>query len=100
MKHDRFLGHLFQTEGRPDKLIFDKSYRKTLWKILLHKSKFTDEQSSNIWLIASGAANMLNMDFNENYYFLMRDHNIEYPNPCFNQIELDLYRTFPYDPPS
>jgi len=50
-------------------------------------------------LIASGAANMLNMEYNQNYYFLMRDHNIEYPNPGFNQIELDLYRTFPYDPP-
>lgn len=24
---------------------------------------------------------------------------MEYPNPCFNQIELDLRRTFPNDPP-
>jgi hypothetical protein len=43
---------------------------------------------------------MINMEYNRNYYFQMRDHNLEYPNPCFNQIELDLYRTFPNDDPA
>ena len=42
---------------------------------------------------------MINMDDNRNYYYILRDHNMEYPNPCFNQIELDLRRTFPNDPP-
>jgi hypothetical protein len=32
---------------------------------------------------------------NKNYYYILRDQNIEYPNPCFNQIELDLKRTYP-----
>lgn len=42
---------------------------------------------------------MINMEHNRNYYYILRDHNMEYPNPSFNQIELDLRRTFPNDPP-
>lgn len=42
---------------------------------------------------------LLDQEFNNNYYYILRDHNIDYPNPCFNQIELDLKRTFPNDPP-
>ena len=41
----------------------------------------------------------MDMPHNRNYYFYLRDQNIEYPNPCFNQIELDLRRTFPNDSP-
>lgn len=54
----------------------------------------------NIWLLASKASNsmLIDQETNGNYYFILRDHNIDYPNPCFNQIELDLKRTFPNDP--
>lgn len=34
-----------------------------------------------------------------NYYTALRGHKVDYPNPGFNQIELDLNRTFPNDPP-
>lgn len=68
-KHARFIKHLIKIDNKPDKLILNKETRKVLWKILLHKSKFSDEDSSKIWLIASGAANMINMEYNRNYYF-------------------------------
>ena len=50
--------------------------------------------------MASKASNsmLIDQEMNTNYYFILRDHNIDYPNPCFNQIELDLKRTFPGDP--
>ena len=83
-KHERFIKHLIKIDNKPDKLILDRDTRKVLWKILLHQSKFDDIVGPKIWLIASGAANMINMEYNRNYYFQMRDHNLEYPNPCFN----------------
>ena len=51
-------------------------------------------------MLSSGAANLMNMSHNEDYYFKLRDMHRHYPNPCFNQIELDLKRTFPNDPPA
>ena len=50
-------------------------------------------------MLASGAANLMSMAHNHNYYFKLRDLHPHYPNPCFNQIELDLKRTFPNEPP-
>lgn len=37
---------------------------------------------------------------NKNYYKILRDNTMQYPNPSFNQIELDLRRTFPNEPPA
>ena len=39
------------------------------------------------------------MPMNKDYYKNLRDNYPQYPNPCFNQIELDLRRTFPNDKP-
>ena len=54
----------------------------------------------SIWILASGTSNsiLIDQEFNTNYYYTLRDQNLLYPNPCFNQIELDLSRTFPNDP--
>jgi hypothetical protein len=49
-------------------------------------------------MLTSGAANLMN--HNQDYYFKLRDMHHHYPNPSFNQIELDLKRTFPNDPPA
>lgn len=80
-------------------MILDRRMRKRIWRILLINKKLTDDQYGKLWLLSSGAANLISMPHNRNYYFFLRDQNIEYPNPCFNQIELDLRRTFPNDPP-
>lgn len=32
-------------------------------------------------------------DWNIDYFKNLRDLDLNYPNPCFNQIELDLKRT-------
>lgn len=47
-------------------------------------------------MLVSGAASQ--MEMNRDYYFNLRDRMKFYPNPCFNQVELDLRRTFPNEP--
>ena len=72
--------------------------RKVIWRLLLQREQFTPDEYSKVWLLASGAANTLND--NDKYYYLLRDQNTDYPNPCFCQIELDLKRTFPNEKPA
>lgn len=80
-------------------LILNKKVRLVLFQILLRKEKFEGHQIGKVWLLASGAANLLDMEHNRDYYQKLRDSILEYPNPCFNQIELDLKRTYPSEPP-
>lgn len=40
----------------------------------------------------------MNIPGNKDYYTKLRDNVMLHPNPCFNQIELDLRRTFPFEP--
>jgi hypothetical protein len=47
-----------------------------------------------LWLRASGAAAALNLPENRGYYRKLKNTPLEYPNPSFYQIELDLRRTF------
>lgn len=56
------------------------------WRILIENYEFTSQQMCNIWLLASKASNsmLIDQEQNQNYYFILRDHNIDYPNPCFN----------------
>lgn len=35
------------------------------------------------------------MDSNPGYYYSLKTNFLEYPNPSFHQIDLDLKRTFP-----
>jgi len=88
----RILG---SNKKKPSKLILTAKERKLLWYILLEEQRFEDKELAKLWLLSSGAANLLSHKSNENYYFYLRDHNMLYPNPCFNQIDLDLRRTFP-----
>jgi hypothetical protein len=44
-----------------------------LWKILLHKKNFDDHQIGKVWLLASGAANLMDLENNNNYYYKLRD---------------------------
>lgn len=79
-----------------EKLLIDKDVRNLLWKILLFMKNFDEDKIGKVWMLASGAASL--MHINKEYYFNIRDSMPFYPNPCFNQIELDLKRTFPNDP--
>ena len=47
-----------------------------------------------MWLRACGAANWMQFTFNKGYYESLLNYNMDYPNPCFSQIDLDLHRTF------
>ena len=53
-----------------------------------------DKYRKQLWLRASGAAALMAMQENQNYYYNMKRLELSYPNPSFNQIELDLKRTF------
>lgn len=99
LKFKKIINYLIDYETKPEKMILPKKHKKLIWKILLHQTKFEEWQFPKIWLLASGAANSMNMQHNQNYYFQLRDFNLQYPNLGFHQIELDLRRTFPNDPP-
>jgi len=43
---------------------------------------------------SSGALAMMNLPENKGYYKYLKNTKLLYPNPSFNQIELDLRRTF------
>lgn len=64
---------------------------------MMEIENFEDNQVGKVWMLASGAHNLKMM--NPGYYVQLRDTPLEYPNPCFNQIELDLGRTYPNDSP-
>ena len=61
--------------------ILTSDMRKVIWRLLLQREQFTPDEYSKVWLLASGAANTLND--NDKYYYLLRDQNTDYPNPCF-----------------
>ena len=48
----------------------------------------------HLWLRASGAAAIMSLPENKNYYRKLKNLAMSYPNPSFGQIELDLRRTF------
>jgi TBC1 domain family member 8/9 len=99
LKLGRNMKYLLDFENKPHKMILSKDYRKFIWMLLLlSNNPMDDSLQGKMWLLASGAANLINLEHNRNYYYILRDQNMEYPNPCFNQIELDLRRTFPNDP--
>ncbi len=53
-----------------------------------------DEDRGQLWLRATGAANYMDLEHNKGYYQNLLNKDVDYPNPCFHQIELDLNRTF------
>ena len=58
--------------------------RRFLWNNLLRKQVVTINEYKQIWLLASGAANLLSMEQNRNYYSTLKESVQEYPNPGFN----------------
>ena len=56
--------------------------------------KSTNKKSrKEIWMDKCGARAL--MDSNPGYYQSLKDNFLDYPNPIYQQIELDLKRTFP-----
>lgn len=61
---------------------------------LVCKKGLPEKYRRNLWLRASGAMAAMSLPENKNYYHNLKSLPMSYPNPCFNQIELDLRRTF------
>ena len=53
----------------------------------------TPEDRRILWLKGSGALQQMRYSHNEGYYTALLEYDMNYPNPCFHQIELDLKRT-------
>jgi hypothetical protein len=58
------------------------------------KKGLPEKYRRHLWLRASGASAMMNLPENKGYYRRLKATKMQYPNPSFNQIELDLRRTF------
>ncbi len=72
--------------------ILNKYERKVL-KIIV-KRGIPERYRRFLWLRASGASALMSLPENKNYYRNLKRLEMNYPNPSFNQIELDLRRTF------
>ncbi|CDW73574.1 tbc1 domain family member 2a-like [Stylonychia lemnae] len=72
--------------------ILSKDERKILKAFC--KKGLSERYRKHLWLRASGASAMINLPENRQYYRNLKKQAMDYPNPCFNQINLDLRRTF------
>jgi len=64
---------LLEYEDKPKRRILSKKARKLLWTIVLHKERIDEAMIGKLWLLSSGAANMLGFKANDNYYANLRD---------------------------
>ena len=51
--------YILNFENKPRKLILSMNSRKHLWLELLERQKFDDIEQGKLWLLTSGAANMI-----------------------------------------
>lgn len=58
------------------------------------KQGLPDKYRKYLWLRASGASAIMSLPENFSYYKHLKRLPMDYPNPCFQQINLDLRRTF------
>ncbi|CDW83987.1 tbc domain-containing protein [Stylonychia lemnae] len=61
---------------------------------IMVKRGIPERYRRHLWLRASGASASMSLPENQSYYKNLKRLEMNYPNPSFNQIELDLRRTF------
>ncbi|CDW87967.1 tbc domain-containing protein [Stylonychia lemnae] len=74
--------------------ILTKSQKKSLWILWKRDVQISKDERRMLWMRASGAANQLMHLHNKGYYESLCKLEMNYPNPSFSQIDLDLKRTF------
>ena len=77
----------------------DRGEREFLWEFL---KKYQEAQEfllvcgqsfhKQVWLRASGA--LAQIEANPGYYYSLKRLALDYPNPAFSQIEIDVIRSF------
>eukprot|EP00347_Sterkiella_histriomuscorum_P005367 403356882 len=72
---------------------FGKEEKQILFEMWQNEQKLYREERRMMWLCGSQAKQYISANFNKDYYQQLLKMNLNYPNPCFNQIELDLKRT-------
>ena len=79
----------------PDRVRTLQRKERNFFGKLVKEEKFPQEYRRELWLRATGAKALIAQ--NPDYYKRLLESFNDYPNPHFNQIELDLKRTFPED---
>lgn len=74
--------------------ILTKLQKHSLFILWKRDVNITKDERRMLWLRASGAASQMASLHNKGYYQSLQELDMNYPNPSFNQIELDLKRTF------
>jgi Rab-GTPase-TBC domain len=72
--------------------LLDESQRRSLYILWMMDEPMSREERGRLWLVATGALDQ--MLCHKDYYQSLLKTKIEYPNPSFHQIDLDLTRTF------
>ena len=88
-EQDKVLEKLLVTQKYQ---VLSKVEKSVLKKIC--KKGLDEKYRRHLWFRASGAAAALSLPQNRGYYRKLKNTPLEYPNPSFYQIELDLRRTF------
>lgn len=78
------------------KHVIKKSERKFLLKYVI--KGLPASLRGQFWLATSGASRFMQKEYDPGYYQRLCKEVEEYPNPNFNQVLLDLQRTYPTDP--
>lgn len=72
--------------------VLSKVEKKVLKNVC--KNGLQEKYRRHLWLRASGALAAMNLEENRHYYRNLKMQPVQYPNPSYGQIELDLKRTF------
>ena len=72
----------------------DKHQRNSLFILWKKKEPLSIEERGLLWMRGTGASKKLADPINSGYYQSLLNADLNYPNPSFHQIELDLNRTF------
>ena len=72
--------------------LLDDIQRQSLYLLWKLDEPLSKEERGRLWLVATGALDQ--MLCHKGYYTSLLNTTLDYPNPSFHQIELDLSRTF------
>ncbi|CDW83411.1 gtpase-activating protein [Stylonychia lemnae] len=72
---------------------FSKKVKSALTQLWNDDYQFNSRQRRRLWLVLSGAQQQLSSKLSQDNYKNLKNLKLRYPNPCFNQIDLDLKRT-------
>jgi hypothetical protein len=71
-----------------------KHQRQALFILWKRDEPLSDFERGQLWIKATGAMALIKNPMNKGYYKTLSENSIDYPNPAFDLIEVDMPRTF------